>query len=87
MVSPIGCMVDTTFTNLIAISGAPLAAFDFVLEELSMLNNDFTINNHSQNVAFWNWQFDEDAASLDWQPNHFFEEVGTHSIRLVVSDS
>lgn len=83
--SPLGCYVDTIFTDLIEVLPRPLAAFSFTPEQLSNFEPTAFFQDESIDAARWNWEFDNIGLSFEQNPVYTFPDTGLQQIRLVVT--
>ncbi len=84
--SPIGCIADTTFQNLMLVEKPPEADFIFKPEAITQLNSTITITDYSLDAITWQWLFDSIEYSYVEEPIYMFKDTGYHTIRLVVAD-
>lgn len=86
IVSPLGCMIDTTILGLIEVDSRPQANFSFFPENPSNLNPDIKLIDLSQRAVSWSWNFNHIDSSLIREPTYTFPDTGIHEIQLIVSD-
>ena len=77
-------------TTTVTISG-PTADFssDFVAASAPPLTVTFTDSSVPQNEAIvsWQWDFGDGNTSTEQNPTHVYEDAGTYTVTLVVTDS
>ncbi|GLR16222.1 PKD domain-containing protein [Portibacter lacus] len=83
IISPIGCEISKAFNNLIEVDLKPEADFDFSPEEPNSLNTTVQFSDLSTNAVKWQWEFGEQGASFERNPNFTFRDTGLHAIQLV----
>ena len=83
--------VDTAVVNVtvVEVNDAPVADFSFVPSSPSVLDVvDFTDDSFDVDgsVVSWLWDFDDGNMSTLQNPSHRFDEAGTFSVSLTVTD-
>ncbi len=74
-----GQVSDTSSFNITVLSPAPIAEFNFQLD-----NHTVSFNNQSTNGNFFIWEFGDGNSSTLENPTHTYDEDGTYMIRLTV---
>ncbi len=82
--SPIGCMTDAAWDNLIRIRPTPVADFTCDPETVSSFNSEVTFTDQSIDAAFWDWVFGEDGFSFEQNPVYVFPDTGLQTIMQIV---
>jgi gliding motility-associated-like protein len=83
--SPIGCMIADTFPELISITPAPKADFDFAPDMISILDPTVRFTDKSMDAARWFWKFDRFGTSNEVNPTFTFPDTGLMRVLLVVT--
>jgi gliding motility-associated-like protein len=83
--SPIGCVTDTVFTQLINIEPAPIPGFSVAPEVLTNFAPDITITDQSQFAYRWFYNFNNESTSLDPSPTYTFRDTGVAFITQIVT--
>ena len=83
--SPIGCMTDTVFPNLIEIEPSPVADFVFSPENPDNFNPEVIFTDQSSGANRWYWNFANEATSIEQNPSHSFRDTGLQEVILVVT--
>jgi subtilisin len=65
----------------------PEASFTFECTELSCAFTDTSTADDDLTIIEWAWDFGDDSSSADQHPAHDFEEPGTYTVSLTVTDS
>jgi gliding motility-associated-like protein len=78
-----GCF--NSLTKMVDIKNPPLADFYFTPSTISTLNPEFEITNMSVEGDYM-WDFDGQDYSYNYEPVHYFDSAGWHSITLFVQD-
>jgi len=85
VVSPIGCQIDTTFTNWINVEPSPIADFTFTPEEPSIFDPVIEFQSLSQFAAQHAWDFNGQGTSMLENPTFTFPDSGQQVIQLIVT--
>lgn len=83
--SPIGCVTDTIFRELITIDPAPVAGFSLSPEQTTIFNPRIQLTDQSTGAYRWYWDFNNEAFSLETSPTYTFRDTGVAYIRQVVT--
>ncbi len=83
--SPIGCVSDQTFPNLITVESAPIASFDCAPEELSNFNSTVTFTDQSTDAIAWDWSFGDGETSNLTNPIYTYQDTGKFEVMLIVT--
>jgi gliding motility-associated-like protein len=84
--SPIGCQVDTTFTNLIETLPSPIGGFSYLPEQLSNIQPEVQFTDASEGASSWRWFFgSEQVGSTLPSPRYIFPDTGLYLIEQVVT--
>ncbi len=84
--SPIGCSIDTFFSELITVEPPPIANFDWQPKEVTNFSPEVTFTDFSNRAEAWEWKFNEISESFSQQANYIFPDTGIQSITLIVTD-
>ncbi len=82
--SPIGCMTDTFFKNLITILPAPEAGFSYTPSDPSNLNPKVFFSDESSGANGWIWDFGTGVRSSLANPVYTFPDTGLFEVRQIV---
>lgn len=86
IVSPIGCVTDTVFENLIEIVPRPQAFFDIDPKNLSNLQPFSNFIDQSIDAAHWEWHVDGELIAHTQNVNNFeFRDTGMHEVTLYIT--
>lgn len=83
--SPIGCMTDTVFEQLILIEPGPVADFAYSPESPDNFNAEVSFTDFSERAERWSWQFEGRFLSAQQNPMHAFRDTGLQEVRLVIT--
>lgn len=83
--SPIGCMIDTLFPDLITVLGSPTAGFSFSPQQPTNIEPTVQFTDESKNAVLWNWDFGGLGSSFAPSPVFTFPDTGRHEIRQIVT--
>ena len=84
--SPIGCSIDTFFSNWITVEPKPIANFDWEPKEVTNFSSEVIFTDFSNRAEAWDWKFNEISESFTQQANYIFSDTGIQSITLIVTD-
>ncbi len=74
-----------SYSTIVTVVDIPAVSFD-----PSALNGcvpfEIELTNTSETPIFYEWNFGDGNTSIDENPNHVFEEVGTYDVTLVATD-
>lgn len=82
--SPLGCMTQKTWNNLIKVVMSPKAGFSYKPDEPNLLYNTVDFTDESIGGIAWQWQFDTVGVSLFQNPSFTFRDTGTYLIEQIV---
>ena len=83
--SPIGCVTDTTYTDLVWVKPPPVAEFGYnEKEEFSNFSPDIELYDLSDYPAYWEWFDDGESFSREPNPAYVFPDTGVHEVKLVI---
>jgi PKD repeat protein len=70
-------------------NSAPIAAFSWLpLEPLARTDVQFTdLSSDNKGVVSWLWDFGDSTTSAAQNPKHEYEQGGTYTVRLTVTDA
>ncbi len=86
IISPIGCVTDTVFENLIEIVPPPMADFYVDPPLLSNLQPNGSFIDQSIDAAHWEWHVnDELIAHRQNVENYTFPDTGLHKVTLYIT--
>lgn len=83
--SPIGCLTDTSFSNLIQIDPAPTADFEYNPEEPSNLNPNVDFTDLSEGAVRWFWDFGTGFTTMQQNPSFSFPDTGLYNVTQIVT--
>ncbi len=88
VVSPDGCMNDTTFTQLICVYEYPQADFVFGPQSANIMEPVVNFSNHSTDAVTYEWIFDQLGTSTDTNPSFTFpgDQPGNYNVCLVAAN-
>lgn len=84
VVSPIGCMTDTVWNDLITILPSPIADFTYDPRDPSNLQPLVNFTDLSIDAVKWKWDFGLVGGSIEQNPTFNFPDTGMQEIQLVV---
>lgn len=83
--SPIGCMTDTIFPNLIRVRPSPFAGFSFTPEQPNNFEPTVSFFDESVDAAQYRWDIDNgEFTSFLPEPVYTFPDTGIHVVQQVV---
>lgn len=82
--SPIGCEIDTTFTNLITVLPSPQAGFTYAPDQPSNLFPQVQFTDASQGASRWAWDFGVPPGSTFPSPVFTFPDTGLYLVQQIV---
>ncbi len=82
--SPIGCMTEEFFPNLIRVEPSPVADFSFSPDEPSNFEPTILFFDESEDAISWHWNFNYEGTSSLPNPSFTFRDTGIYEIQLVV---
>ena len=71
----------TTQTDLIVVNGTPAAAFDGVINQMTV-----TLTNNTTNANSYEWDFGDGETSTDANPSHIYQQDGVYEVTLTASN-
>ena len=83
--SPIGCVTDTLFENLIQVDPSPIADFTFTPRDPDNFNPEVNFTDLSQGADRWFWFLEGPYTSREQNPVHRFRDTGFQEVRLIVT--
>ena len=83
--SPIGCVTDTTFGNLITVQPSPEAGFSFTPEEPSNIQPTVRFQDESSGAIGWRWDFGTNFNSNIPSPTYTFPDTGRYVVNQIVT--
>ncbi len=83
--SPSGCVVDTTYEELITIESSPVAGFSFSPEETTVSQPEITFSDESIDAASIFWTFGDGHFSSIRNPIHTYNDTGYLAITQTVT--
>lgn len=84
IVSPLGCLVESFFSDLITIEPKPTADFTFSPEMPNVFNKEVEFFDRSLGADAWQWDFSGEGFSNDPNPTYEFKDTGIYNVQLVV---
>lgn len=83
--SPIGCVTDTVFQDLIRILPAPEAGFEYSPDDPTSIEPTVSFIDRSQDANRWSWQFGDGGSSMLANPVHAFRDTGLFVVTQIVT--
>jgi gliding motility-associated-like protein len=83
--SPTGCIESQVFDGLVVVNPNPVADFIYSPDPPSNVNPTLDFINRSIDAIAWQWNFDDQATSLDQNPTHTFVDTGTTVVTLIAT--
>lgn len=83
--SPLGCVTDTVFRQLIKIDPVPVAGFTYGPERLTNFNSQAQFTDASTGAYRWYWDFNGQGFSLAQNPSFVFPDTGIAYVKQVVT--
>ncbi|MFN8154045.1 MAG: choice-of-anchor L domain-containing protein [Bacteroidia bacterium] len=80
--SPYGCIDSSSATVSLVIPPYPEAEYSQSARIVSVFNSEVSFSNKSKNAVHYKWSFGDGESSVDENPKHIFEQVGTVKIKL-----
>jgi len=84
--SPIGCFIDTVFTDLITVVSPPQADFNWMPEVVSNLQKEVFFQNESTGNLQNFWTINQQTDIFGEHPNYKFTEPGIYNIQLLIKN-
>jgi gliding motility-associated-like protein len=85
VVSPIGCIIDTVFPDLITVLPSPDAGFSYGPEDISIINPEVRFIEETQNAAQINWDFGDGRTSNMASPQYVYRDTGIYQVIQTVT--
>lgn len=85
--SPIGCLTDTVFRELIQIQPKPVANFTVSPEKPDPFDPVVSFTDRSIDAWRWNWNFDGVYTSIEQNPVYTLQDTGLHRVVLRVTNA
>ena len=85
IVSPIGCVTDTTYTDLIEIQEPPVADFSYSPDYLSNLQPEVALTDASQYAYFRDWYHNGQPIGSKTEFVYMFPDTGLQQITLIAT--
>lgn len=85
IVSPIGCMTDTVFPNLITVLPSPSAGYSYSPGQLSNILPTASFTDESEGAVRWFWDFGTGATSQQPSPTYTFPDTGRFEVAQIVT--
>ncbi len=83
--SPIGCVSQQSFPNLVTVYDVPTADFSFSPEAPTNFAPEVSFTDLSSNASSWLWDFDTGDNSTQSNPTYVFADTGRHEVQLLVT--
>ncbi len=83
--SPIGCVTDTSFTNLIIVDPRPIADFSYSPDPVDYFNRGVSFQDESTGAYRWYWKMADQATSILRDPVFVLPDSGLVAITQVVT--
>jgi len=85
---PPGCSVTQIYTCMINTVAQPVAQFTATPTVASILDPLVTFTNQSTGGTSWFWSFgDSTTSTTDWSPVHYYDDIGTYQVYLIVENA
>lgn len=85
--SPEGCTDSRTINNLVQAYGFPAAGFTQTASEVSILNSGVSFQNTSEGAVAYSWDFGDGIGTSDEpNPSYQYEDTGTYTVQLIVTN-
>ncbi len=84
--SPIGCMIDTTFSEWIRVFPVPTAAFSFTPDFATNFEPTVDFIDESIDAVWWGWDFGNGGFAYEQNPSYVFPDTGWQEIQLVITN-
>jgi gliding motility-associated-like protein len=81
IVSPIGCVVERVFENLIELVPGPIAGIGFTPEQSDYFDKEVQFFDQSENAVSLLWHFGDGNVSYDRNPIYNYQDTGIYVIR------
>jgi len=81
-----GCTDINSVANYITVHSESIASFDFTTESTFLINEPIYFNNLTSDVTSSVWDFGDGNFSSELNPSHSYEEPGTYTITLEVTN-
>lgn len=85
IISPIGCLTDTVFTDLIQIDAAPTAGFTTDPPQLTNFQPTVQITDASEGASRYFYDFNGESTSVMPSPSYSFRDTGQAYITQIVT--
>ncbi len=85
IISPIGCMTDTIFTDLVRLTEPPVALFDYEPKELSNLEPEVQFFDQSLNAVHWDWFVNNKVVAQQQDFDYVFQDTGLQKVTLIIT--
>lgn len=83
--SPIGCVTDTIFPDLIKVLPSPDAGYSFSPDDPSVINPEVSFFDESSFAGGYFWDFQDGSTSSLPNPVHTFRDTGRYEVMQVVT--
>lgn len=83
--SPIGCVSEQTFPDLITVDPSPNAVFTCTPDDPSIFKPEVTFIDQSTDANVWLWDFGTGATSNATNPTYTFPDTGIFEVDLIVT--
>ncbi len=83
--SPIGCVSQQTFPDLITVFPTPISDFAFSPDTPTNFDPLVTFSDQSTGAAMWYWDFGTGDFSTQSNPTYSFPDTGRFDVQLVVT--
>ncbi len=84
IISPLGCITEKKWSNLIKIVDSPVAGFTYTPEEPNLFDNVVQFTDQSSGGVAYQWTFDTLGISLLQNPTYTFRDTGRFIVEQVV---
>lgn len=81
--SPFDCIDDESMIVSVIIPPYPEARFSQSTKLVSIFNSEVSFSNSSVNSIRYKWNFGDGQSTVEENPTHVFDQVGTNKIKLI----
>ena len=82
-----GCSASVTNNNVVNVYPHPIAKFTPDPNETQLITANINFYNHSIGANYYDWNFGDNATSIDFSPTHMYGDTGIYEIRLIASSA
>lgn len=82
--SPVGCVIDSTFDEVIVVKESPIADFYYTPESLTSLAPEVSFFDESSFATTYQWEFGDGKGAFIANPIHTYRDTGVYEVLQVV---